>query len=145
MRTIVSSALIIATLSVMLVAARPAAPVTRTTKAAGDTVTVQMIGSSSGYSFKPAMVRIKAGQAVKFVTVSGGPHNVTFDPQDIPAGAAATLDKNMPAQQAKLTGPLVTNPNDSYVVSFKDAKPGAYKYYCLPHQSLGMQGTIIVE
>jgi plastocyanin len=145
MRTIVPSALIISALSIILVAARPATPVARTMSVAGDTVTVQMIGSSSGYSFKPAMVRIKAGQAVKFVTVSGGPHNVTFDPQDIPQGAEATLDKNMPQQQAKLTGPLVTNPNDSYVVSFKDAKPGTYKFYCLPHQSLGMQGTIVVE
>lgn len=113
--------------------------------AASDTVTVKMIGSSSGYSFQPSMVRIKIGQSVKFVTVSGGPHNVTFDPQDIPEGAAPTLDQDMPRQQAKLTGPLVTNPDDSYVITFKDAKPGAYKFYCLPHQSFGMQGTIIVE
>jgi plastocyanin len=117
----------------------------RTGNTAGDTVTVQMIGTSAGYSFKPSMVRIKAGQSVKFVTVSGGPHNVTFDSQDIPEGAAATLDQNMPQQQAKLTGPLVTNPNDFYVITFKNAKPGPYKFYCLPHQSLGMQGTIIIE
>jgi plastocyanin len=91
------------------------------------------------------MVRIKVGQSVKFVTVSGGPHNVTFDQQDIPEGAAPTLDQDMPRQQAKLTGPLVTNPDDSYTITFKGAKPGSYKFYCLPHQSLGMQGTIIVE
>jgi plastocyanin len=138
------AAIAIAGVTAVLVAAHPS-PVGHTTTAPGDTVTVQMIGSSSGYSFKPSMVTIKAGQAVKFVTVSGGPHNVTFDSQDIPAGAAATLDQNMPNQQAKLTGPLVTNPNDTYTISFKGAKPGAYKFYCLPHQSLGMQGTIIVE
>lgn len=142
MGKVVLGALAISGVTAALVAAHPA-PVART--AAADTVTVQMIGSSSGYSFKPSTVQIKVGQAVKFVTVSGGPHNVTFDPQDIPDGAAATLDQNMPNQQAKLTGPLVTNPNDSYVISFKGAKPGAYKFYCLPHQSFGMQGTIIVE
>ena len=130
--------------TLVLLAAHPA-PTGRSRNAAGDTVTVQMIGSSSGYSFKPSITTIKVGQSVKFVTVSGGPHNVTFDPQDIPDGAAATLDQNMPRQQAKLTGPLVPNPNDSYVITFKGAKPGAYKYYCLPHQSLGMQGTINVE
>src|SRR5579862_4427687 len=112
---------------------------------AADTVTVKMIGSSSGYSFQSSMVRIKVGQSVKFVTVSGGPHNVTFDQADIPDGAASTLDQDMPRQQAKLTGPLVTNPDDSYTITFKGAKAGAYKFYCLPHQSLGMQGTIIVE
>jgi plastocyanin len=130
--------------TVVLLAAHPA-PAVRTGNAAGDTVTVQMIGSSAGYSFKPSMVRIKAGQSVKFVNVSGGPHNITFDPQDIPDGAAPTLDADMPRQQAKLTGPLLANPDDAYVITFKDAKPGAYKFYCLPHQSLGMQGTIIVE
>jgi plastocyanin len=128
----------------LMLAAHPA-PTVGVAHAADDTVTVKMIGSSSGYSFQPSMVRIKVGQSVKFVTVSGGPHNVTFDSQDIPDGAAPTLDQDMPRQQAKLTGPLVTNPDDSYTITFKGAKPGAYKFYCLPHQSLGMQGTIIVE
>jgi len=130
--------------TLVLLGAHPS-PTARAGNAAGDTVTVQMIGSSSGYSFKPSTVRIKVGQSVRFVTVSGGPHNVTFDSQDIPEGAAAALDQNMPRQQAKLTGPLMPNPDDAYVVTFKGAKTGAYKYYCLPHQSLGMQGTIIVE
>jgi plastocyanin len=134
-------ALCVATL---VLAAHPA-PTMGGSSAAGDTATVKMIGSSSGYSFQPSMVRIKVGQSVKFVTVSGGPHNITFDPQDIPDGAAPALDQDMPRQQAKLTGPLVPNPDDSYVITFKGAKPGAYKFYCLPHQSLGMQGTIIVE
>lgn len=128
----------------LVLAAHPA-PTVRAHHAAGDTVTVKMIGSSNGYSFQPSMIRIKVGQSVKFVTVSGGPHNVTFDSQDIPDGAAAALDQDMPRQQAKLTGPLVPNPDDSYTITFKDAKPGPYKFYCLPHQSLGMQGTIIVE
>src|SRR5579863_7289313 len=114
----------------LMLAAHPA-PTVGVTHAADDTVTVKMIGSSSGYSFQPSMVRIKVGQSVKFVTVSGGPHNVTFDSQDIPDGAAPTLDQDMPRQQAKLTGPLVTNPDDSYTITFKGAKSGAYKFYCL--------------
>jgi plastocyanin len=142
-KTIVA-ALALSSATLVLIAAH-AGPTGRAGNAAGDTVTVQMIGSSSGYAFKPSMGRIKAGQSVKFVTVSGGPHNVTFDPQDIPAGAATSLDQDMPRQQAKLTGPLVTNPDESYVITFKDVKPGAYKFYCLPHQSFGMQGTIVVE
>jgi plastocyanin len=145
MGKVVLGALTISGITAVLVAAHPASAVRTATRSAADTVTVQMIGSSSGYQFQPSTVQIKVGQTVKFVTVSGGPHNITFDPQDIPDGAAATLAQNMPNQQAKLTGPLVTNPNDSYAISFKDAKPGAYKFYCLPHQSLGMQGTIIVE
>lgn len=142
MGKVVLGAIAISGVTAVLVAAHPA-PMAHTV--AGDTVTVQMIGSSNGYSFKPSMVQIKVGQTVKFVTVSGGPHNVTFDQADIPDGAAPALDQDMPAQQAKLTGPLVTNPNDSYSITFKGVKPGAYKFYCLPHQSLGMQGTITVQ
>ena len=129
----------------LVLLAAHSAPTARSGNAAGDTVTVQMIGSSSGYSYNPSEIRIKVGQSIKFVTVSGGPHDVAFDEQDIPAGAAAALDQDMPRQQGKLTGPLVTNPDDSYIITFKNAKPGTYQFYCLPHQSFGMQGTIIVE
>jgi plastocyanin len=144
MHKLVIGALALSCATLVLLAAHPA-PSASGKSAANDTVTVKMIGSSSGYSFQPSMVRIKVGQSVKFVTVSGGPHNVTFDQADIPDGAAPALDQDMPRQQAKLTGPLVPNPDDSYVITFKDAKPGTYKFYCLPHQSLGMQGTLIVE
>ncbi len=144
MGRLVLGAVAISGVTAVLVAAH-AAPVAHPATAASDTITVQMIGSSSGYTFQPSTAQIKVGQAVKFVMVSGGPHNVTFDPQDIPDGAAAALAQDMPNQQAKLTGPLVTNPNDSYVIVFKGVKPGAYKYYCLPHQSLGMQGTINIQ
>lgn len=144
MGKVVLGALVISGVTAVLVAAHPASA-GRVTAGAGDTVTVQMIGSSNGYQFKPSTLQIKVGQTVKFVTVSGGPHNITFDAQDIPAGSEAALSQDMPNQQAKLTGPLVTNPNDTYIITFKGVKPGAYKFYCLPHQSLGMQGTITVE
>ncbi len=113
--------------------------------AAANTVTVQMIGSSSGYKFDPASLTIKTGDQVKFVNVSGGPHNVSFDPQGIPSGAAAVLQKNMPNQQAPLIGPLLINPNDTYTVSFAGAPTGTYHFYCLPHQALNMTGVITVQ
>ena len=112
---------------------------------AANMVTVQMIGSSSGYKFDPASLTIKTGDQVKFVNVSGGPHNVSFDPQGIPSGAAAVLQKNMPNQQSPLIGPLLINPNDSYTVSFAGAPAGAYKFYCLPHQALNMTGMLTVQ
>jgi plastocyanin len=117
----------------------------RTRHAAMAAVTVQMIGSSNGYKFQPASVTIKAGDEVKFVNVSGGPHNVTFDEQGIPAGAKDILVKNMPGAMQPLMGPLMTAENQTYTVSFAGAKPGAYRYFCTPHQSLNMQGTIIVQ
>jgi plastocyanin len=110
-----------------------------------NTVTVQMIGSSAGYKFDPSNLTIKTGDVVKFVVQSGGPHNVSFDPQGVPAGAAAVLQKNMTGQMGPLTGPMVVNPGDSYSVSFAGAPAGTYHFFCLPHQSLNMTGIITVQ
>lgn len=116
-----------------------------TTRTAANTITINMVGSTAGYKFDPANVTIKAGDAVKFVVVSGGPHNVAFDASAIPSGAQAILQKNMTGQQGPLIGPLMPNNGDSYTVSFAGAPPGQYHYYCLPHQSLNMVGIITVQ
>jgi plastocyanin len=113
--------------------------------AVASTVTVNMIGTSAGYKFDPASITIKAGDAVKWVVVSGAPHNVSFDENGVPAGAVAVLAKAMPNQQAKLVGPLMASVGDTYTVSFAGAPAGTYQYYCLPHQSVNMTGTITVE
>lgn len=127
-----------------LVAARSAKHETATVRHEAATVTIQMVGSTSGYKFDPANVTIKSGDVVKFVAVSGGPHNVGFDASAIPSGAAAVLQKNMTGQLGPLLGPMVNN-GDSYSVSFAGAPPGAYHYFCLPHQSLNMVGIITVQ
>src|SRR6478752_542054 len=53
--------------------------------ATGATVEVKMVGDDKGYRFEPADIKIKAGDAIKFIMVSGGPHNIAFDPATIPA------------------------------------------------------------
>ena len=116
-----------------------AAPIT------GKTVTVNMIGDAKGYRFEPATITIKAGDGVKWVNVTGGPHNVTFWSDSVPAGAAAVLGKNMPQTTSPLTGPLLLTPNQTYVVSFAGAPAGTYHYYCTPHLALGMTAKITVQ
>src|SRR5437868_10608456 len=51
----------------------------------GATKTVNMVGDAKGYRFEPANITVKQGDGIKFVVVSGGPHNVAFDPATIPA------------------------------------------------------------
>src|SRR5690348_6788038 len=59
-----------------------AAPIT------GQTIEVKMLQDTQGnYRFDPADITIKSGDGVKFTMVSGGPHNVAFDPTQIPAAA----------------------------------------------------------
>jgi plastocyanin len=113
--------------------------------ATGDTVTVKMVGDDKGYRFEPAAITIKSGQPVKFVMVSGGPHNVAFDPTTVPADSKDQLNANMVGQMSELSSPLLMNPNEAYVVSFGGVKPGTYPFHCTPHLAMGMKGTITVQ
>ena len=111
----------------------------------GTTHEVKMIGDDKGYRFDPADITVKAGDGIKFIMVSGGPHNVAFDPATIPADVKPQLMANMPNQAAELSSPLFMNPNEAYTISFANVKPGQYPYHCTPHLAMGMKGTITVQ
>jgi len=111
----------------------------------GTTHEVKMVGDDKGYRFEPADIKVKAGDGIKFIMVSGGPHNVAFDPATIPADVKGQLSANMPNQQGELSSPLFSNPNESYTMSFANVKAGQYPYHCTPHLAMGMKGTITVE
>ena len=116
-----------------------AAPIT------GKTVEVKMVGDEKGYRFEPAAVTLKAGDGIKFINVSGGPHNIAFDATAVPADSKAQLSANMPNQMSELSGPLLTNPNETYTVSFANVKPGTYPGHCTPHQAMGMKIDVTVQ
>jgi plastocyanin len=114
--------------------------------ATGQTHTVRMLLDAQGaYRFDPATITIKRGDAVKWVMVSGGPHNVQFDPSGIPSGAQAQLTANMPNQATPLGSPMMMNPNEEYTVSFAGVPAGAYNYTCTPHLAMNMRGTVTVQ
>ncbi len=116
-------------------AAAAPAPIT------GTTHEVKMIGDDKGYRFVPAQLTVKAGDGIKFVTVSGGPHNVGFD--------NPAMAPNMPdAPSAKMSGtesPMLMNAGDSYTVSFAGVKPGTYSFHCTPHLAMNMKGSVTVQ
>ena len=113
--------------------------------AGGATHDVNMVLEGSSYKYVPDQLTIKAGDQVRFHKVSGGPHNVSFWADAIPAGAADPLKAGMPDQMAPLEGGLLTEPNAVYTVNFGSSPAGEYKFYCLPHLALGMKGKITVQ
>jgi plastocyanin len=100
---------------------------------------------TSQAAFGPNKLTIKTGTTVRFINVSGGPHNVAFYADSIPKGAADALKKGMPNPMGDLTGPFMTQPNEKYDVSFAGAPAGTYRGYCMPHVALGMHITITVQ
>jgi plastocyanin len=112
---------------------------------AATTITVKLIGDANGYRFDPARIVAHVGDVVVFQSQMGGPHNVTFWQDSIPAGAASQLQANMSGTTRPLTGSLIINTGDSYTVPLAKLTPGTYKFYCLPHLALGMRGEIVVQ
>jgi plastocyanin len=110
----------------------------------GTTHEVKMIGDAKGYRFEPANITVKAGDGVKFINVSGGPHNVAFDAASVPAAGKSQLTANMPNQAGELSSPYITAPNEAYTVSFANVAAGAYNYVCTPHLPMGMKGVVTV-
>jgi plastocyanin len=113
--------------------------------ATGKTHDVNMVLDGSKYKFDPDNLTIQSGDVVRYHNKSGGPHNVSFWADSVPSGAADVLKKNMPDQMAPLEGPLLTEPDKVYEVSYAGAPKGEYKYYCLPHLALGMKGKVTVK
>jgi plastocyanin len=127
--------------------AAPAAGAATAAPATGKTIDVKMVGDEKGYRFDPATITVKAGDAIKFTNVTGGPHSVGFDPAKVPPAVQPQLGANMPGDHSMgaLEGPMLLQPNETYVVSFAKIPPGTYDFHCTPHLALGMKGTITVQ
>ena len=124
---------------------QPAAAPAAAPAAGGKNHDVNMVLDGSTYKYDPSELTIKAGDVVTFHNKSGGPHNVSFWTDSIPSGAADVLKGTMPDQMAPLEGPLLTEPDAAYKISFAGAPTGEYKFYCLPHLALGMHGKLAVQ
>jgi plastocyanin len=129
-------------------ATTPATPAAANTAPAasitGAIHTVKMMGDAQGYRFDPASITIKQGDGIKYVVVSGGPHNVAFDPATVPAAAKGQLAANMPTPMSELSSPMLVNPNDNYTISFGKVPPGTYEVHCTPHLAMNMKQTVTV-
>lgn len=136
-------------LAVMVSRARavPAIAPTRGTAApaTGATVTVKMIGDAKGYRFEPEQITVHVGDVIEFQNVVGGPHDVTFWADSIPAGAAQQLQANMTNTSGPLASPLFDTDGEKYTISTAKLTPGTYRFYCMPHLALGMHGVLVVQ
>ena len=89
------------------------------------------VGAGDGFAFAPESVTIAVGDTVEWRWV-GSNHNVTAD--SVPAGSDWTGTPGAPDRLFE-TG-------YTYQHTFEVA--GEYSYYCDPHQSVGMVGSVTV-
>jgi plastocyanin len=105
---------------------------------------VKMVGDATGYRYEPATINAKPGDGIKFIMVSMGPHNVAFDPATVPADSKDQLFANMPNSMDG-NSPMLTQPNEEFVLSLTNLKPGTYPFHCTPHLAMNMKGEIIIQ
>lgn len=111
----------------------------------GNTVTINMVTTgANSFKFDPADVTIKSGDVVVFKGVSGLQHDVAFDKDSIPPGAAPVLTAAIKDGPQPMATDMI-NDGSSVSVSFVGAPAGKYKFYCIPHLPMGMKGTITVQ
>jgi plastocyanin len=98
-----------------------------------------------GFRYEPDQVVIKAGESVTFVNESSDVHTVTAYEDSLPEGAEYFGSGDFESEDAardNLEEGFI-KPGEEYEVSLD--QPGTYRYFCVPHESSGMRGTIIVE
>ena len=96
----------------------------------------QVVEMTSTLSFYPSEVHIKAGDAVEWRNRSLFSHTVTDDP----AKASAPADSALPPGAEPFSARVA--PGEVYRHTF--TVPGTYRYFCEPHEGLGMLGRVIV-
>lgn len=118
-------------------AATPAAGATVTPDAGGQVHEVKMVSTQGGASgeFQPTTLNVKKGDVVRWVMADGMVmHDVSFSQADSnPAGFTAPADS-----------PYLTQAGQSYEYKV-DLAPGTYNYVCIPHEGMGMKGSITVS
>jgi len=104
---------------------------------------VKMLGDAQGYRFEPADITVKQGDGIKYVFVSGGPHNVAF--LNIPEAVKAQLNANIPERMGDLSSKMMLTEGEEVTVSFGNIPAGTYEFDCTPHAAMNMKGTVTVE
>jgi len=94
------------------------------------------VDATDALRFVPASVCLKAGGTITWKNVGNIFHTTT----DESALAANPANAELPSGATGWNHPL--NPGASF--SLKLTVPGTYKYFCIPHETLGMLGQITV-
>jgi plastocyanin len=98
-----------------------------------------------GQRFTVTRVVAMTGDSVRFDLESGGPHNIAFYSDSIPAGALSPLARNLgSAPTPLLMSTMLLDPGDSLVLSLAGLPPGSYPFFCAPHLGGGMVGQLVV-
>ena len=97
--------------------------------------------------FLPAETRARAGDTVRFINQSGGPHNIQFFADSISEAARKLLEGAMRGGEDKIgpvSSPMLVLEDETYEIAVPALEPGRYPFVCLPHHGSRMLGVLVV-
>ncbi|AUV82248.1 copper-binding protein [Salinigranum rubrum] len=122
-----------------------AATVSAGCSATGESGAVKRVSMTEDFEFDPKRFTISAGTTVRWTNDSEVGHTVTAYDDRIPPDATYFASGGFESETAArngISGGLLDS-GDAYEHTFE--VPGPYEYVCVPHESSGMTGTIVVE
>jgi len=111
----------------------------------GQASSTQPITMPDNHTFEPKTATIEAGETVRWTNESDIQHTVTAYENEIPDEATYFASGGFESERAarnRISEGLIA-PSEEYEHTFDH--PGTYGYYCIPHESSGMVGTIRVK
>jgi plastocyanin len=97
---------------------------------------VSIVSTTTGFAYRPKLLRIPSGQSIKWTNRSGAPHTVTR------CTVAACGVSGGTGTDPGPSSPTL-NPGGTYQLAFTGK--GTYVYYCQIHGYAVMHGTITVK
>ena len=107
---------------------------------AADAVRIRIVSHPGAYAFAPARVRISEGETVRFVLEGPRPESVAFDTTRTDSAATAYV-----RERQLHHGPLLTQPGQSFEISFAGAPPGTYPFHSVSQPDARVRGEVVVE
>ena len=101
----------------------------------------------AGQMFEPETITIAAGDTLVWTNETAEAHTVTAVEESLPEDATYFASGGFSSEEeanveTNLAQGLLTE-GETFEHEFPAA--GTYRYYCIPHRSAGMTGTVIVE
>lgn len=106
---------------------------TETTEA--DVHTVRMVTEDGEFHFEPHVVRVEPGDTVRWVLESGNHSSTSYDPSN---GKPSRIPEDADGWDSGMLSESGATFEKTYRVA------GVYDYFCIPHEGVGMVGTVVV-
>ncbi|MXR43105.1 copper-binding protein [Halobaculum sp. WSA2] len=111
----------------------------------GQSSSAQTVTMPGDLRFEPKTATIEPGETVTWTNESDIDHTVTAYEDEIPDEAAYFASGDFESEGAvrnRVTEGLIA-PGENYEHTFEE--PGTYGYFCIPHESSEMVGTVRVR